>query len=308
MVKNNNGILSLQGAVIEAGRCLLCHDAPCNTGCGADTAPATFIRKLRMGDLKGAVRTMRENNVLAATCAQVCPTCRLCVEGCSRSGIDEPIRIAELQAFLADYERCEGMQVLQAPAPGDRKIAVIGSGPAGLSAAANLAMKGYCVVIYEKMPEPGGLLRYGIPDHRLSQSLLDHEIELVKGLGVRFECGRPIETAEGLEGLLQDGCDAVFLAGGCDEPYRLRLPGKKLQGVYNWDAFLRQSKDPKGRRKLKTAVKGKRVVVGIVLALSCDSTGVVLHRALGRAVAWVAASCESQEIRMCSRSGNMIFC
>lgn len=274
MVKGNNGMLNLQGAVIEAGRCLLCHDAPCNTGCGADTDPATFIRKLRMGDIKGAVRTMRENNILAATCAQVCPTCRLCVEGCARSGIDEPIRIAELQAFLADYERHEGMQVLEAPAPGDRKIAVIGSGPAGLSAAASLAMKGYSVVVYEKMPRPGGLLRYGIPDHRLSQKLLDHEIELIKGLGVQFECERAIGTAEELEGLLQDGFDAVFLGTGCDETYRLRLPGSKLKGVYPWDAFLSQSKDRTGRRKLTTAVKGKRVVVvgGGSVAMDCAVT------------------------------------
>ena len=154
-MKDHNGILSLQGAVQEAGRCLLCYDAPCNSGCGADTNPAGFILKLRLGDIRGAIRSMRQRNILAATCAQVCPTCRLCVEACSRSGIDEPIRIGELQAFLADYERREEMQVLQAPTSGDRKVAVIGSGPAGLSAAAGLAMKGYSVVVFEKKPEPG---------------------------------------------------------------------------------------------------------------------------------------------------------
>ena len=180
----SNGVMNLQGAIQEAGRCLLCYDAPCNTGCGADTNPATFILKLRLGDIRGAVRTLRENNILAATCAQVCPTCRLCEEGCARSGIDEPIRIAELQAFLADYERREGMRVLAAPVPGNRKVAIIGSGPAGLSAAAALAMKGYAVVVYEKGAEPGGLLRHGIPDHRLWQELLEHELDLVRGLGV----------------------------------------------------------------------------------------------------------------------------
>lgn len=274
MLKNHDGILSLQGAIQEAGRCLLCYDAPCNVGCGADTNPATFILKLRLGDVRGAVRTLRENNILAAACAQVCPTCRLCVEACARSGIDEPIRIAELQAFLADYERREGMQVLQAPPPGDRRIAVIGSGPAGLSAAANLAMKGYSVVVYEKMPQPGGLLRYGIPDHRLSPELLDHEIGLIRELGVRFECGREIKTKEEFEGLLQAGCDAVFLATGCDAMYRLGLDGEDLQGVYNWDAFLRQSKDEAGRSELAGAVNGKRVVVvgGGSVAMDCAVT------------------------------------
>ena len=270
-MSDNNGIPSLQAAMQEAGRCLLCYDAPCNTGCGADSNPGTFILKLRMGDIKGAVRTLRESNILAATCAQVCPTCRLCVEACSRTGIDEPIRIAELQAFLADYERREGMQVLQAPAPGDRKVAVIGSGPAGLSAAASLAMKGYSVVVHEKMPEPGGLLRYGIPDHRLSRELLEHEVNLIKGLGVRFECGQPIKTPEQLEGLLRDGHDAIFLALGCDQPYKLGLAGEELQAVYPWDEFLRRSKDRAERAELEVAVKGKRVVVigGGSVAMDC---------------------------------------
>ena len=237
---------------------MLCYDAPCNTGCGADTKPATFILKLRLGDIRGAVRTLRENNILAATCAQVCPTCRLCVEGCARSGIDEPIRIAELQAFLADYEHREGMHVLAAPAPGDRKVAIIGSGPAGLAAAAGLALKGYSVVVYEKSAEPGGLLRHGIPDHRLSQDLLRHELKLIEELGVRFECCRPIKTAEELEALLEESCDAVFLATGCDQPYRLHVPGRKLRGVHPWDTFLSQSKDEKSVRKLRKAVKRKR--------------------------------------------------
>jgi len=291
-VNGNHRILSLQGAIQEAGRCLLCYDAPCNTGCGADTNPATFILKLRLGDIRGAVRTLRENNILAAACAQVCPTCRLCVEACARSGIDEPLRIAELQAFLADYERREGMQVLQAPAPGDRKIAVIGSGPAGLAAAAGLAMKGYAVVVYEKMPEPGGLLRYGIPDHRLSPDLLKHEIELIERLGVRFECGRPIRTRAELEGLLQDGCAAVFLAAGCDQPYPLDVPGKNLQGIHLWDEFLSRSKDEKGIRKLKAAVRRKRVVVigGGSVAMDCA----VVAKRLGAARVY-AISLESME-------------
>ena len=134
--------MDLQGAIQEAGRCLLCHEAPCNAGCGADNDPATFIRQLRLGNVKGAVRTMRRNNVLAATCAQVCPTCRLCEQGCARSGIDETIRISEIQAFLAAYEREQGMQVLRTPEPGDRRVAVVGAGPAGLSAAATLAHEG----------------------------------------------------------------------------------------------------------------------------------------------------------------------
>lgn len=273
-MSNNNGIMSLQAAVTEAGRCLLCHDAPCNTGCGANTDPATFILKLRLGDIRGAVRSMREKNVLAATCAQVCPTCRLCVEGCARSGIDEPIRIAELQAFLADYERRAEMQVLQAPPPQERKVAVVGSGPAGLSAAANLALKGYSVVVFEKMPLPGGILRYGIPDHRLAQDLLDHEIDLIKGLGVRFECGKPLEGKAALTGLLDNGFEAVFVATGCDASYQIGLAGEDLKGTYQWDEFLRVSKDQTGRAQLAATVQGARVVVvgGGSVAMDCAVT------------------------------------
>ena len=266
--------MDLQGAIQEAGRCLLCDDAPCNTGCGADNEPATFIRQLRLGNIKGAVRTMRRNNVLAATCAQVCPTCRLCVQGCARSGIDEPIRIDEIQAFLADYERQEGMHVLQAPAPGDRKVAVIGAGPAGLSAAASLAVMGYATVVFEKMSEPGGQIRYGIPDHRLSPELVEHEIGIVRGLGVQFECGRAISTQADLEGLFEQGFDAVFLGPGYDRPYSLGLGAEASDGVYPWDDFLGQSKDPQACTALTATVSGKNVVVvgGGAVAMDCAVT------------------------------------
>jgi len=266
--------MDLQGAIQEAGRCLLCHDAPCNTGCGADNDPATFIRQLRLGNIKGAVRTMRKNNILAATCAQVCPTCRLCVQGCARSGIDEPIRIDEIQAFLADYERQEGMQVLQAPVPGDRKVAVIGAGPAGLSAAANLALMGHATVVFEKMPEPGGQIRYGIPDHRLSPELVEHEIGVVRELGVRFECGHAISTRADLEGLFEQGFDAVFVAPGYDRPYSLGLGVEASAGVYSWDDFLGQSKDSLAHTELAAAVSGKNVVVvgGGAVAMDCAVT------------------------------------
>lgn len=271
---NGNSSFNLQSAIQEAGRCLLCHDAPCNTGCGADTDPAGFIFKLRMGNTKGAVRTMRRNNILAATCAQVCPTCRLCVEGCSRSGIDEPIKIAELQAYLADYERREEMNVLTAHPPGNRTAAIIGSGPAGLSAAANLAMKGYAVTVFEKMPEPGGLLRYGIPEHRLSRDLLNHEIDLVRNLGVDIRCSQAVTGSEGVNDLLKIGFDAVFVAPGCDRSLSPGLPGEDLTGVYAWDDFLQASNEPDKAGDLKSMMKDNRVVVigGGSVAMDCAVT------------------------------------
>lgn len=266
--------MDLQGAIQEAGRCLLCHDAPCNAGCGADNDPATFIRQLRLGNIKGAVRTMRRNNILAATCAQVCPTCRLCEQGCARSGIDETIRISEIQAFLATYEREQAMQVLRSPAPGGRRVAIVGAGPAGLSAAATLALAGYATVVYEKMPEPGGQLRYGIPDHRLSPELVAHEIGLVRDLGVQIECEHPVSTRADLEGLFEQGFDAVFLAPGYDRPYSLGLVDDTATGLYSWSDFLAQSKDPEARRALAAEVSGQSVVVvgGGAVAMDCAVT------------------------------------
>ena len=273
-MNTSNSSFNLQSAVQEAGRCLLCHDAPCNTGCGADTDPAGFIFKLRMGNIAGAVRTMRRNNILAATCAQVCPTCRLCVEGCSRSGIDEPIRIAEIQAFLAEYEDQNEIEVLSAPPPGNRSVAVIGSGPAGLSAAANLAMKGYAVTIFEKMPEAGGLLKYGIPEHRLQRTVLEHEIDLVRQLGVKIECNRAISGENELDELLNNGYDAIFLAAGCDRALKPGLSGEELEGVFGWDDFLRQSCDRKREEELNSLIGDKRVVVigGGSVAMDCAVT------------------------------------
>ena len=187
--------LDLQWAVTEANRCLLCYDAPCSTDCGADTDPAKFIRQLRMGNIRGAVRTIRKNNILGGVCSYVCPTCRLCEKGCSRSGLDEVIRIRDIQKILMDYERETGMQVLDAPLPCDKKIAVIGSGPAGLSAASSLARKGYRVTIFEKDEQPGGILRWGIPKYRLPREALDFEIEIIENLGVEFQRGKKISGA-----------------------------------------------------------------------------------------------------------------
>lgn len=266
--------MDLQAAIEEAARCLLCDEAPCNKGCGADNEPATFIRQLRLGNLEGAVRTMRRNNVLAATCAQVCPTCRLCEQGCSRSGIDAPIRISEIQAFLAGYEREQKMSVLEAPEPGDRSVAVVGSGPAGLSAAAELALLGYAVTVYEKDAEPGGQLRYGIPAHRLPAELVAHEVQLVRDLGVAFVCGHEVASRRELEALLAGGFDAVFVAPGYDRPYSLGLGADAREGLCLWETFLRQSRDEAARPHLAASVAGASVVVvgGGAVAMDCAVT------------------------------------
>ena len=171
-------------------------------------------------------------------------------------------------------------------------MAVVGAGPAGLSAAATLALKGYGTVIFEKMPEPGGQLRYGIPDHRLSPELVEHEIALVRGLGVQIECEHPISTQADLEGLFEQGFDAVFLAPGYDRAYSLGLGDDVSTGLYAWNDFLAQSKDAEARPALADAVSGQSVVVvgGGAVAMDCAVTA----KRLGAARVY-AVSLESME-------------
>ncbi|MCX7766669.1 MAG: FAD-dependent oxidoreductase, partial [Candidatus Sumerlaeia bacterium] len=264
-------IMTLQQAVEEANRCLLCAEPPCNTDCAAGTEPAKFIRQLKFGNIKGAIRTIRRNNILGGTCAFVCPTCRLCEKGCSRSGLDVPIRISEIQAFLIDYERNLGMETLLAPKPGDKKIAVIGAGPAGLSASAYLALAGYQVTVFEKGDQPGGVLRYGIPVFRLPREILDFECDIIRRLGVKFKYHHKITGERALDKLLNSGFDAIFLATGWDQPYTLGLKGEEADGVFLWDKFLRLMNEPHQRRILARKLNQKNVVVvgGGSVAMDC---------------------------------------
>ena len=162
--------LDLVQAIAEADRCLLCHDAPCSGACPAETQPAEFIRKLRFKNITGAIRTIKANNILGGACGVLCPTSRLCEEKCSAmfksqnrpAGADQPIQIGKIQRFLIEHSWQMGFKVFEKPARRNEKIAVVGSGPGGLSCAAELAKDGYQVTIFEARPEPGGVLRYGV--------------------------------------------------------------------------------------------------------------------------------------------------
>ena len=170
----------------EASRCLLCLDAPCSSSCPAGTDPAKFIRSVRFKNVKGAAETVRINNILGAICARVCPTERYCQSGCSRSGIDKPIDIGRIQKYITDFEDATKMDIIEVAKPNGIKVAVIGSGPAGLTAAAELAKNGYSVTIFEKENKAGGYLRYGIPEYRLANSIVEIKKIDKKGVSFRF--------------------------------------------------------------------------------------------------------------------------
>ena len=229
----------------EASRCLLCHDAPCSKACPAGTDPAKFIRSVRFKNVKGAAETVRVNNILGAICARVCPTERYCQLGCSRSGIDKPIDIGRIQRYVTDSEDAFKMDILEVKKPNGKKVAVIGSGPAGLSVAGYLQMEGYSVTIFEKDAKAGGYLRYGIPEYRLPTTVVDKEIKRIEKLGVTIETNHPVEDVN----TLKKEYEAVVVATGHSKGKMLPIfEGKRF--VKTAVDFLHEVKRRKGNIKV----------------------------------------------------------
>jgi len=277
--------LDLAQAIAEADRCLLCHDAPCSEGCPADTRPAEFIRKLRFKNITGAIRTIKVNNILGGACAILCPTARLCEEKCSAmfksqnrpEGADNPIQIGKIQRFLIEHSWSTGFKVFEKPAARGEKIAVVGSGPGGLSCAAELAKDGYQVTVFEARPEPGGVLRYGVVSYRFDMNFLEQEMEDIRALGIQFECNSAIQGKQGAEKLLRDGFNAVFLAPGLWEAVGIKPTGKDIDGLFSSVDYLSALRD--GRfEEMERKIQGKTVAVigGGSVAMDCIESAVRL--------------------------------
>lgn len=270
--------MDLAQAVAEADRCLLCHDAPCSTGCPADTHPAEFIRKLRFKNMTGAIRTIKENNILGGACGVLCPTQRLCEEKCSArfasenrpEGADRPIQIGAIQRFLVEHAWKIGFTVFDRPEPRSEKVAVVGSGPAGLSCAAELAKAGFPVTVFEARPEPGGVLRYGVVSYRCGLDFLANELKDVRSLGVEMQCNMPIDQPGGAEKLLDDGYRAVFLGPGLWDAARLKPDRSPIDGLFSSVDYLSALRDGRFDEMVKRA-EGKTVAVigGGSVAMDC---------------------------------------
>lgn len=260
-------------AIEEASRCLLCHDAPCSKACPAETNPAKFIRSLRFRNLKGAVETIRENNVLGGICARVCPTSKYCEGACSRCGIDKPIQIAKLQRYLTDYETNIDFKVLNPVAITKEAVAIIGSGPSGLTAASELALKGYDVTVFEQNEKLGGWLSYGIPPERLPQSVVDKEIEYIKDLGVKFETNKKLGADFSIDYLKAKGFKAILIAIGMQASKITDIPGINLNGVLKGTEYLSKTRANAGNVDL-----GEHIVVigGGDVAIDCAVTSKLL--------------------------------
>jgi len=256
-------------AMEEASRCLLCYNPPCSEGCPADTNPGDFIRAIRFRNFKGAAEIIRSNNILGGVCARVCPYEKTCEGACERSGIDKPIQIGRLQRYITDYEKATGFQALEAPKATKEKVAMIGSGPASLSAAATLAMKGYPVTIFEEKEKAGGVLSYGIVPARLPQYVVDEEIEYVTNLGVEIKLNTKVGKDISLDEIRNSGYKAIMLGAGMQISRTLDVPGIELDGVTTAVEYL-----AKARSNIAGFNAGKHVVVigGGDVALDCATT------------------------------------
>jgi NADPH-dependent glutamate synthase beta subunit-like oxidoreductase len=278
--------LDLTQAIAEADRCLLCHDAPCSEGCPADTQPAEFIRKFRFKNITGAIRTIKENNILGGACGVLCPTARLCEEKCSAmfksqnrpEGADSPIQIGKIQRFLIEHSWDRNIEIFEKPAARREKVAVVGSGPGGLSCAAELAKDGYQVTVFEARSEPGGVLRYGVVSYRFDMDFLEHEMKDIKALGVKFQCNTAVTGEQGAEKLLQDGFEAVFLAPGLWEAASIKPTGRDIDGLFSSVNYLSALRD--GRfKEMEKKIQGKTVAVvgGGSVAMDCIESAIKLE-------------------------------
>jgi glutamate synthase (NADPH/NADH) small chain len=237
-VEVNEGY-NIARARFEAERCLRCQDPVCIDGCPVKIPIPDFIHRVAAGDMAGAAKILRSANPLPAICGRVCPQEVQCEEQCHIGTRFIPVAIGYLERFVADWEM--GQPPGEEPAQPTRpeKVAVIGSGPAGLVCAGELARLGHPVTIYEGLHAPGGVLRYGIPEFRLPKEVLDWEIEQLKRLGVKIECNIIIGKTISLDDLFDEmGFAAVFVGTGAGLPQFMGIPGENLNGVYSANEFL----------------------------------------------------------------------
>lgn len=225
-------------AVGEAKRCLHCKHKPCQTGCPVGIDISAFIAKVAEEDMEGAYAVLSASSALPAVCGRVCPQENQCEGKCARGIKGEPVGIGRLERFVADWHREHAKEAVQKPTPNGHKVAVIGSGPSGLTAAGDLAKKGYAVTIYEALHTPGGVLVYGIPEFRLPKEIVRKEIDGLRELGVDIETNVVIGRTLTIDDLFDRGFEAIFIGSGAGLPRFMGIPGESLNGVYSANEFL----------------------------------------------------------------------
>ena len=233
--------LELQQAVSEAGRCLDCVNPTCIDGCPVGINIPKFIKQIEARDFNGAATTLKETNALPAVCGRVCPQEKQCEATCfySVSLKKDPVAIGHLERFAADYERDSGnMSVPVVGKPNGIKIAIIGSGPAGLACAGDMAKSGYDVTVFEALHEFGGVLKYGIPEFRLPNEIVDVEIDIMKKMGVKFRKNYIIGKTLTFDDLREQGFKAFFVGSGAGNPSFMNIPGENYNNIFSSNEYL----------------------------------------------------------------------
>ena len=226
-------------ALDEAARCLNCKNHPCVSGCPVQVKIPEFIKKITEKDYEGAYQVIHETSSLPAVCGRVCPQETQCESKCVRGIKGEPVGIGRLERFVADWHNANVQEAPAKPVSNGHKVAVIGSGPSGLTCAGDLAKKGYDVTVFEALHLAGGVLVYGIPEFRLPKAIVQKEVDGLKALGVKVETNMVIGRVVSIDELMsQYGFEAVFIGSGAGLPMFMHIPGENLCGVYSANEFL----------------------------------------------------------------------
>lgn len=256
---------NMEEAQEEASRCLKCKNPQCQKGCPVSIDIPAFIKEVEEGNIEEAAKVIGKSSALPAVCGRVCPQESQCEGKCIRGIKGEPISIGKLERFVADWSRENGIEPEAPAAANGKKVAVIGSGPSGLTCAGDLAKLGYDVTIFEALHEPGGVLVYGIPEFRLPKdTVVKHEIENVQKLGVKIETNVVIGQSTTIDELLEEeGFDAVFIGSGAGLPRFMGIPGESANGVFSANEYLTRSNLMKAfKEEYDTPiVAGKKVAV-----------------------------------------------
>ena len=284
---------SEEAAIDEALRCLNCKNMPCVAGCPVNIQIPDFISKMKEGDFEGAYQVISKSSSLPAVCGRVCPQETQCEKNCVRGIKGEPVGIGRLERFAADWHNAHTESKPAVPKSNGHKVAVIGSGPSGLTCAGDLAKKGYRVTVFEALHTAGGVLVYGIPEFRLPKAIVQQEVDGLIALGVEIATNVVIGKTLTVDELFEQGYEAVFIGSGAGLPNFMGIPGESLKGVYSANEFLTRSNLMKAYEQNGTTpiMKGGRVaVVGggnvamdaarTALRLGAEKVSIVYRRSL----------------------------
>ncbi len=250
-------------AIDEALRCLNCKNMPCVTGCPVNIHIPEFIGRVKQGDFEGAYEIISKTSTLPAVCGRVCPQETQCEAKCVRGIKGEPVGIGRLERFVADWHNAHSEKAPKCEAPNGHKVAIVGSGPSGLTCAGDLAKLGYSVTVFEALHTAGGVLVYGIPEFRLPKSIVKKEVDNLKAMGVEVMTNVIIGKTLTVDELFEMGYEAVFIGSGAGLPNFMGIPGESYKGVYSANEFLTRANLMKAYRETPDTpiMKGGRVAV-----------------------------------------------